>query len=95
MREALIDVTFEIEVTDDLAALADPRFHREAIEHMRHKAEVLAREAGGHLRPDRAPEITVPQPVSPASPLLQHQQFVLYASRWLAMVPETFHGDGK
>lgn len=94
MREALIDVTYEIEVTDDLKELADPSFHRAAMEHMRHKAFAAAAEAGGYLRTDRPPQISIPRVASPASPLLSGQ-YVLYASRWHVEVPETFHGDGR
>jgi hypothetical protein len=95
MREALIDVTLEVEVTNDLDAISDPQFHRQAMERMRDKAEVAAREAGGRLRTDRMPELMVPQKVSPTSPLLQHQDYVLFASRWHVEVPEHFHGDGR
>lgn len=94
MREALIDVTYEIEVADDLVALADPAFHRAAMEHMRDKAARQAEAVGGYLRTDRAPEISVPKVASPSSPLLPGQ-FVLYASRWHVEVPDTFHGDGR
>jgi hypothetical protein len=94
VRESKIDVTYEIEVTDDLSALADPAFHRAAIEHMRTKAEALAAQAGGFVRTDRTPEISFPRVASPASPLMSGQ-FVLYASRWYVDVPETFHEDGK
>lgn len=94
MREALLDVTYEIQVTDDLKELANPAFHRAAMEHMRHKADAAATAAGGYLRTDRAPQISIPRVASPASPLLGGQ-YVLYASRWHAEVPDTFHGDGR
>lgn len=95
MREALIDVTLDVQVDDDLAALADPTFHRQAMERMRDKADAAARMAGGHLRTDRMPEIMVPKVVSPTSPLMKHQQYVLFASRWHVEVPDGFHGDGR
>lgn len=96
MRTALIDVTYEIEVGDDeLQHLSDPNFHRAAMERMRDKASVIAREAGGYVRTDRAPEISIPRVAESTSPVLGHKSFVLYASRWHVEVPESFHGDGR
>lgn len=92
MREAQLDVTLEIQVVDDLAAVGDEHFWRQALEKLRVEADrLVATVPGARLRTDRPPEILSK---TAAHNLLQGE-WVLVGSRWWAEVPDDFHGDGK
>ena len=93
MRSAVVDVTFEIPVRDDLASIADPAFYRAAFEALRDKAAAAFASAGGELSPTIEPELANPQMGSPISPLLQHEQYILFAGRFRGVIPDGFTGD--
>jgi hypothetical protein len=83
MRDTYVDVTFEIPQRE-LDAVADPSAM--VVEKMRAEADRLCTEAGGQLRTDRNPEVVIHPS---AEHKLTGERYVLIATRWAAVVPES------
>jgi hypothetical protein len=81
VRDVLLDVTLEVP-RDDLTAdgaLAG------VLEKLRGKADEQCQHVGGRLRTDREPQIVVQE----AEHRLTGEAYVLFATRWAAVVPES------
>lgn len=81
MRDAFVDVTFEVSALE-LASVGNPS--QFVLEKMRDRADSLCFESGGRLRTDSAPEILVNQAVDRED----GTEMVLCASRWPVVVPD-------
>lgn len=82
MRDAFVDVTLEVPLTD-LAHVNDPSAY--VFEKMRDAAEKLCDESRARLRTDRAPEVELSQAVETRT----GRGMLLCASRWAVEVPES------
>lgn len=82
MRDAFVDVTFEIPLSE-LAIVRDPTSF--VLEQMRISADHLCDESKARLRTDRAPEVHVSQAVE----VKTGKPMVLCASRWSVELPES------
>lgn len=82
MRDAFVDVTLEVPVSE-LARLDDPT--RVLYERMRESADKLCAENGARLRTDRAPEVHVREGRHPLLGL----DMTLVASRWAVVAPDS------
>jgi hypothetical protein len=82
MRDAFVDVTLELPITE-LSTVTNPSNF--VLEKMRDEADRLCDEAKARLRTDRAPEIQVNQAIEART----GRTMLLCASRWAVEVPET------
>lgn len=82
MRDAFIDVTFEIPLSD-LGSVLDPSGY--ILEKMRGEADRVCDRSKARLRTDRNPEIQVNQAIEART----GRAMLLCASRWAVEVPES------
>jgi hypothetical protein len=65
---------------------AKNRLAKQVIDSHRHRADTVAREAGGELRTDRVPEFYIRR----GSDIIDGGDFLLAASRWEVWAPDNF-----
>jgi hypothetical protein len=88
------DTFLDVEVAVPSASLADNLYTTELkdelsaqlVEKCRVEAEQRAREVGGRVRTDRAPEFYI----RTGGDLVTGEEFLLVASRWSVVVPNAF-----
>lgn len=90
MKSAKIDVESAIpegELADGLfSTQMKNKLAKDIIDQHRHTADQIARDAGGQLRTDVAPEFYIRR----GSDLIEGGDFLLTASRWDVWVPDNF-----
>lgn len=82
MRDAFVDVTFEVPEAE-LRAMRNPG--RYVFEKLRDAADRLCEESGARLRTDRRPELHMRK----GAHKITHVDHVLFAARFPVTVPET------
>jgi hypothetical protein len=88
MKRAQIDVVIEHQMThDEFKRLNTPEFWKEILGGLRAQADAVAASVGGHVDSTVLPDLLEPQV---KKHVLVGGDFLLFASRWTVLVPESF-----